>query len=141
MEYQKIINLLENTPNQPNKFRTKNWVEKMMTRVERTTIIVKLMSSAIGETKFKLTDTKLYVPNETLSNQDNTKILQKLKSGFKRTINWNKYQTKVSREGVHQYLDFLIDSSFQGVNRISFYHLKMRMIEKYTQDIIFQKEK
>ena len=27
MEYQKIINVLENTPNQPSKFRTKNWVE------------------------------------------------------------------------------------------------------------------
>ena len=28
MEYQKIINLLNNTPNQPTKFRTKTWVEK-----------------------------------------------------------------------------------------------------------------
>ena len=27
MEYQKIINLLDNTPNQPTKCRTKNWVE------------------------------------------------------------------------------------------------------------------
>ena len=27
MEYQKLINLLDNTPNQPFKFRTKNWVE------------------------------------------------------------------------------------------------------------------
>ena len=27
MEDQKIINLLENTPNQPRKFRTKSWVE------------------------------------------------------------------------------------------------------------------
>ena len=27
MEYQKIINFLGNTPNQPTKFRTKNWVE------------------------------------------------------------------------------------------------------------------
>ena len=27
MEYQKIINLLINTPNQPSKFKTKNWVE------------------------------------------------------------------------------------------------------------------
>ena len=42
MEYQKTINLLENTPNQPTKFRTKNWVEIMMTRVERITLIVKL---------------------------------------------------------------------------------------------------
>ena len=27
MEYQKIIKFLDNTPNQPTKFRTKNWVE------------------------------------------------------------------------------------------------------------------
>ena len=27
MEYQKIINFLDNTPNQPTRFRTKNWVE------------------------------------------------------------------------------------------------------------------
>ena len=27
MEYQKIINLLDNRPNQPSKFRTKNWIE------------------------------------------------------------------------------------------------------------------
>ena len=27
MEHQKIINLLDKTPNQPCKFRTKNWVE------------------------------------------------------------------------------------------------------------------
>ena len=26
MEYQEVMNLLENTPNQPSKFRTKNWV-------------------------------------------------------------------------------------------------------------------
>ena len=27
MEYQKIINLLDNASNQPSKFKTKNWVE------------------------------------------------------------------------------------------------------------------
>ena len=27
MEYQKIINLLDNTPNEPSKFKTRNWVE------------------------------------------------------------------------------------------------------------------
>ena len=27
MEYQKITNLLDNTPNQPSKFRTNNWVK------------------------------------------------------------------------------------------------------------------
>ena len=27
MEYQKIINLLDNTPTQPSKVKAKNWVE------------------------------------------------------------------------------------------------------------------
>ena len=27
MEYKKTINLSDNTPNQPNKLKTKNWVE------------------------------------------------------------------------------------------------------------------
>ena len=40
MEYQKLINLLENTPNQPSKFRTKNWVEINDDKVERITPIV-----------------------------------------------------------------------------------------------------
>ena len=67
-----------------------------------------VVSSATGETKFKITDTKLHIPIATLSTQDNIKLLQQLKSGFKRTINRNKYQTRVSAEEVNQYLDFLI---------------------------------
>ena len=39
------------------------------------------------EPAFTTTDTKLYVPVVTLSIQDNAKLLQQLKSGFKRTIN------------------------------------------------------
>ena len=38
-----------------------------------------------------IADTKLYVPAVTLLTQDNCKLLQQLKSGFKRTFNWNKY--------------------------------------------------
>ena len=47
---------------------------------------------------FAITDTKFYVPIVTLSTQDNAKLLEQLKSSFKRTINWNKYQPKVSSE-------------------------------------------
>ena len=39
---------------------------------------------------FSITGTKLYVPVVTLSTQDNVKLLQQVKSGFKRTVNWNK---------------------------------------------------
>ena len=39
------------------------------------------------EPTFTIADTKLYVPVVILSTQDNAKLLQQLKSGFKRTIN------------------------------------------------------
>ena len=43
---------------------------------------------------FTMTEAKLYVPLVTLSTQDNANLLPQLKSGFKRTINWNKYLAK-----------------------------------------------
>ena len=43
---------------------------------------------------FTITETNLYVPVVTLSTQDNAKLLPQLKSGFKRTISWNKYLSK-----------------------------------------------
>ena len=59
--------------------------------------------SATGETKFTITETKLYVPVVTLSTQDNAKLLQQLKSGFKRTINWNKYESSVKTFAKNRY--------------------------------------
>ena len=47
------------------------------------------------EPTFTITDTKLYVPVVTLSAQDNVKLFKQLESGFQRTINWNKYQSKI----------------------------------------------
>ena len=67
---------------------------------------------------FTITDTNLYVPIITLSIQDNAKLLQQLKSGFKRTINWNKYELKLTVQVQNQYLDSVINPSFQGVNRL-----------------------
>ena len=46
-----------------------------------------ILSSEVGETRFAITDTKIYVPFVTLSIQDNGKLLEQLKSGFKRTNN------------------------------------------------------
>ena len=56
-----------------------------------------IINSTDGGT-FTIRDTKLYFPLVTLSTQDNTKLLQQVESGFKRTINWNKYQTKISTQ-------------------------------------------
>ena len=54
-----------------------------------------VITDCSGEGKFKITETKLYVPVVTLSTQDNAKLLQQLKSGFKRTINWNKCESNI----------------------------------------------
>ena len=49
-----------------------------------------LATVAPTRSEFQIKDTKLYVPVVTLSKENNIKLLQKLKSGFKKTIIWNK---------------------------------------------------
>ena len=43
----------------------------------------------------------------TLSAQDNSKLLQQLKTGFKRTINWNKYQSEPTLQAQSLYFKLL----------------------------------
>ena len=85
-----------------------------------------VISEGDRETTFAITDTKLYVPVFNLSTQDNKKLQQQLKSGFRCTINWNKYQSKVAIREPNQYLDYLIDPSFQGVNRLFVFPFKKK---------------
>ena len=69
-------------------------------------------------TTLTITDTNLYLSFLTLSTHDNAKLFEQLKSGFKRTINRNKYQSKKLIERPNQYLDYLINRSFQGLYRL-----------------------
>ena len=68
--------------------------------------------------KFTITETNLYAPAVTLSRQDNTKLLQQLKSGFKRPVSWNKYLSKPELLARNPNLNHLIEPSFLGVNRL-----------------------
>ena len=70
------------------------------------------------EAKFAITEIKFYVPVVTLSTQDNAKLLQQLKSNFKRIINWNKYESSPKSYAKSRYLNQSINRSFQGVNRL-----------------------
>ena len=76
-----------------------------------------VITNSTGEGKFAITETKLYVPVLTLSTKDNVKLLQQLKSDFKRIINWNKYESSVKTFAQNRYLNDLINIIFQGVNR------------------------
>ena len=64
--------------------------------------------------RFKRNEVKLCCCS-TISTQENIKLFKQLESGFKRTINWNKYLPKTTNQARNKDLGFLIDPSFQGL--------------------------
>ena len=73
---------------------TLTWSENcVITSVERRVITNTRRDTSPANATFKITDTKLYVPVVTLSTEDDNNFLKQLKSGFKRTIKWNKYRS------------------------------------------------
>ena len=67
---------------------------------------------------FKTTDTKVYVRVVTLSTEDDKHFLEQSKSGFKRTIEWNKYRSEMINQTKTNNLNYLIDPTFNKVNRL-----------------------
>ena len=78
----------------PLKYLSNFWRSLEMPLINCEVNLILTWSSTTGPGTFKITDAKLYVPAVTLSTQDNSKLLQQLKSGFKRTVNWNRYLSK-----------------------------------------------
>ena len=69
-------------------------------------------------TTFKITDVKLFVPVVTLSKENDIKLLEQLKTGFKRTIKWNKYRSQISIQPQNNNLNYLIDPTFSNINTL-----------------------
>ena len=67
---------------------------------------------------FKITDTKLHVPVVTVSAENDNKLLEQLKTGFKRIIKWNIYRSEMSNQARNNNLNYLIDTIFTNVNRL-----------------------
>ena len=68
--------------------------------------------------EFQITDTKLCIPVVTLSKENDKKLLEQLKSGFKRTVKWNKYRSQITIQPQNNNLNYLIDPTFTNVNRL-----------------------
>ena len=86
---------------------------------------------------FKITDTKLYVSVVTLSKENNIKFLEKLKSGFKKTIKWNKYRSQMTIQNNNNDLNYLIDPTFTNINRLfglSFERIEEDNVKKDYRD-------
>ena len=76
-----------------------------------------VMSSAVGVTTFKITNTKLYIPIVTLSSKHNAKLVTLLEDGFNRPVYWNEYQTKIETRNLNNcnLQDFLFSRSWKIV--------------------------
>ena len=98
-----------------------------------------VITNSTREGKFAITETKLYLPAVTLSTKDNAKLLQQLKLGFKRTINWNEYESSIKTFAQNRYLNYLINPSFQGVNRLFVLSFENEDDRTSHSTIIFQK--
>ena len=77
-----------------------------------------IFSGKTEKTKFEITNTKLYVPVVVLSGEDNIKRFKQLEFGFERTINWNKCQSEDENKEQNRHFNYLINPSFQRVNRL-----------------------
>ena len=75
--------------------------------------------------KFKITDTKL-------SKENDTKLLEQLKTGFKRTIKGNKYRSQITIQPQNNNFNYLIDPTFTNVNRLFVLSFQRISGEDYT---------
>ena len=77
-----------------------------------TAALINIPTNAV----FKITDCKLYVPVVTLSDEEANRLFNQLKSGFKKTIKWNRYMSQISNQGANN--NYLINPTFINVNRL-----------------------
>ena len=96
-------------------------------------------SAIVSQTglEFQITHAKLYVPVVTLSKENDKKLLQQLKPGFKRTEKWNKYRSQMTVQSNNNNLNYLIDPTFTKVNRLfilSFERIEENNVKKNHRD-------
>ena len=60
----------------------------------------------------------MFVPVVTLSKENDTKLLEQIKIGFKKTIKWNKYRSQMVTQPQNNNLNYLINPTFTNVNRL-----------------------
>ena len=75
-------------------------------------------ATATTSARFRINNAKSYAPVVTLSIDDNIKFLKNIKQGFKRTISWKKYRSKITTQPKNNNLDYLMDPTFRNINRL-----------------------
>ena len=77
-------------------------------------------NNANPKEKFQITSTKFYAPFVTLSTKDNVNLTKQLNEGFKRSVYWNVYKSKIETKALdnNNITRFPLDASFQGANTL-----------------------
>ena len=70
----------------------------------------------------------MYVPVVILPKESDKRLLEQLKSLFKRTVKWNKYRSQFAVPKNMSNLNYLIDPTFTNVNR--FFVLPFKRFEE-----------
>ena len=71
-----------------------------------------------SDLKFNITDCKLYVPVVTLQSEYENKLYEELKAGITIDFTWSKYRTQIINQTATNNLNYLIDPTFNNVNRL-----------------------
>ena len=90
--------------------------------------------------EFQIKETKLYVMVVTLSKESDIKLLEKFKSGFKRTIKWDKYRSQMTIWNNNNNFNYLIDPTFTNADRLfvlSFERIEENNVKKGYRDFFF----
>ena len=94
---------------------------------------------------FQIKDTKLYVQVVTLSIENDKRLSEQLRTGFKKTIKWNEHRSEKTNQTKSNNLNYLIDPTFTEVDRLfvlafenvkSFFNMPIKNGEETHEQVI-----
>ena len=95
------------------------WSRKcVITSMEKRVTATRQKNTSSTDATFQITDTKLYVLVVTLSTENCKRLLEQLRTGFKRTIKWNKYRPEMTNQTKYNNLHYLINPTFTKANKL-----------------------
>ena len=92
--------------------------ECVITSMEKRVITNTRRDTSPANATSQIKDTILYVSVVTLSTENDKRLLEQSRTGFKRTIKWNKYNSEMTNQTQNNNLNYLIDPTFIKVNRL-----------------------
>ena len=80
----------------------------------------------------------MYAPVVTLSSENDKRLLEQLRTGFKRIIKWNKNRSEMTNHTKNNNLNYLIDRTFTKVNRLFILSFENENNRTSFQNIMYQ---